>query len=183
LLKCGPLLGKDITTITKQELRELLRGYVGEGHPYKATTAFRWLRTFFRWCSQEDLVTSSPMEAVTLEVERRERDRVYSDQEIVATWNAAAKLDPIEGAYVKLLILLAPRKTALACLRRSHLDDPHNPTVWTTPWELTKSRKKTSRRRVYICPLPALAVRILKGVPVDLKQPDLVFPTLPVYVG
>jgi hypothetical protein len=153
LLKCTPLLGRDVTTITKQELRELLRGYVGEGKPYKAQTAFSWLKTLFKWAAQEDLVTSSPMEAVTIEIERRERDRVYSDAEIVATWNAASKLDPIESAYTKLLILLAPRKTALACLRRSHLDDPTDPKVWTTPWEFVKGRKRSAKKRVYVCPL------------------------------
>jgi hypothetical protein len=150
LLNCAPLLGRDITTITKQELRELLRGYVGAGHPYKARTAHSWLKTFFKWCTQEDIVTSSPMEAVTIEIEKRERTRVYTDAEIVATWNAAGKLDPVESAYTKLLILLAPRTTALAGLLRSHLDDPTNPTTWTTPWELTKSRKKTGKKKVYV---------------------------------
>jgi integrase len=181
LLRCESLLGRDITTITKQELRELLRGYVGEGKPYKAQTAFSWLKTLFKWAAQEDIVTSSPMEAVTIEIEKRERDRVYSDAEIVTTWNAASKLDPIESGYAKLLILLAPRKTALACLRRSHLDDPHNPTLWTTPHELTKSRKRSAKKRVYLTPLPPLAQRVIRGVPVDPTQPDVLFPSLPLY--
>jgi integrase len=53
--------------------------------------------------------------------------------------------------------------------------------VWTTPHELTKSRKKLngrSERRVYITPLPELARRILKGLS---KDGDRVFPTLPIY--
>jgi integrase len=121
------------------------------------------------------------MEAVSIEYEKRERDRVYSDAEIAATWNAANQLDPIEGAYVKLLILLAPRKTALACLRRSHLDNPDQPTLWTTPFELTKSRKKVGKRkREYLTPLPPLAQRILKGVAKNDKDPDVVFPGVPV---
>jgi integrase len=77
---------------------------------------------------------------------------------------------------VKLLILLAPRKTALAHLRRSHLDDDSNPILWTTPHELTKSKKTVLRKRTYLTPLPPLAQRILKGVPNRDDAPDLVFP-------
>jgi hypothetical protein len=59
---------------------------------------------------------------------------------------------PIAGSYVKLLVLLAPRKTALAGMRRSDLDDIDNPTLWTTPFELTKSKKSASKKRVYLTP-------------------------------
>jgi hypothetical protein len=76
------------------------------------------------------------MEAV--DIERRERDRVYSDTEVVACWNAADQLPPVERAYAKLLMLLAPRKSALAGMRRADLDDPNNPTCWVTPFELVK---------------------------------------------
>jgi integrase len=115
------------------------------------------------------------MEAVRIEFERRERDRVYSAAEIAACWNAASQLSAVESAYVKLLMLLAPRKTALACMRRSHLDNADNPTLWTTPHELTKSRK-LAKKREYKTPLPPLAARILKGV--LRSDSDVVFPGL-----
>jgi hypothetical protein len=41
--------------------------------------------------------------------------------------------------------------------------------LWTTPHEFTKSKKKqqkktlSGKKRVYVTPLPALAIRILKG--------------------
>ena len=147
LKKCEPLLGLPIDTISKQDVRTMLRGFIADGHPYKAAVSHAWLKKLWRWAAQEDLVTSPIMEAVSIEIEKRERDRVYSDAEIKASWDAANKLDAVEGAYIKLLMLLAPRRTALACLRRSHLDDADNPTLWTTPWELTKSRKKVVKRK------------------------------------
>lgn len=85
---------------------------------------------------------------------------------------------PIAGSYVKLLVLLAPRKTALAGMRRSDLDDIDNPTLWTTPFELTKSKKSASKKRVYLTPLPALAQRIVKGLP---KGGERLFPTLRIH--
>jgi integrase len=176
---CKPFLKKEIDQITKQEVRALLRSFIAEGHPYKAAVTYAWLKKLWRWAFEEDYVTTPIMEGVRIEYDKRERNRVYSEDEIKKTWNAASKLDPVESAYIKLLILLVPRKTALACMKRSHLDDAE--TLWTTPWELTKSRKKVSKReRKYLTPLPPLAQRILKGLPNSGKD-TLVFPGLPVH--
>jgi integrase len=116
------------------------------------------------------------MEQVDFDIDKRFRTRVYSDHEIKLIWNAADKLKSEEGAYVKLLLLLAPRKSALAALKYSDLKDG----IWTTPWELTKSKKKSQEKnRTYLTPLPPLAQRILKGVPKsDTADPDRVFPSL-----
>ncbi len=175
---CRPLLNKTMESISKQEVRELLRGFIADGHPYKARVTQSWLKKLWRWAAQEDFVSNPMMEAVSIEYEKRSRERVYSDAEIAACWHAASQLDPIESAYVKLLILLAPRKTALACMRRSQLDDADNPTLWTTPFELTKSKKSSPKKREYKTPLPPLAQRILKGL--ARSDSDLVFPGLTV---
>ena len=177
---CKSFLKKPINSITKQDVRELLRGFIADGHPYKAAVTRAWLKKLFRWSFEEDYVPSPIMEGVRIDYKKRKRDRVYSDDEIKKTWNAVNKLDPIEGAYVKLLMLLAPRKTALACMRRSHLDDADNPTLWKTPLELTKSRK-TTEERTYQTPLPLLARRIIKRVKKDDYDPDRIFPGLPVH--
>ena len=177
---CRPLLHKPIAGISKKDLRELLRSFVAEGHPYKAKITYAWLKKLWRWAAQEDYVVSPLMEAVSIEYEGRERNRVYSDAEIRACWNAASQLSAVESAYVKLLMLLAPRKTALASMRRSHLDDANNPALWTTPHELTKSKKSSKKKREYKTPLPPLAARILKGLARSDSDTDaLVFPGLP----
>jgi integrase len=67
----------------------------------------------------------------------------------------------------------------------SHLDNPDNPTLWTTPFELTKSRKKqpsNRKGRTYLTPLPPLAQRILRGLPKGGAD-DRVFPTLRLYTN
>ena len=77
-------------------------------------------------------------------------------------------------------MLLAPRKTALALMRRPDLvarkvrvvdaegkQIEQELDVWITPPELVKQTKRAEQRegRTYITPLPPLAVRILKGLP------------------
>jgi integrase len=185
---CAPLMGKRFADITKQDLKELLHGFIREGHHYKAKVCHAWLRTLFRYAAEEDYVPASIMETVRLRgFVRRDRKRkdggkpVYSDAEVAACWRAADQLPPVEGAYVKTLMLLAPRKSALAGMQRSHLkfDDANNPTEWTTPFELTKSRK-AAKKRTYVTPLPPLASRILKGVlRADRPESEPVFPGLP----
>jgi integrase len=170
-------LQKPIDDISKNDVRELLRGYVNEGHPYKAANTDAWLRSLWKWAYREDYVAAQIMDGVKIEYEKRFRERVYSDDDIRAIWQAATKLDPVGGAYFKLLLLLAPRKTALALMKWADLDPQL--TLWTTPFELTKSRK-SSKKRTYLTPLPALATRILKGLP---HEGERVFPTLPMAQG
>jgi hypothetical protein len=139
---CAPLLGKQMGSIDKTDLRSLLRGFIADGHPYKAAVAHAWLKKLYRWAFEEDLVAVPLMDGVRIEFERRTRDRVYSDDEIKALWQAADRLDVESGSYLKLLILLAPRKTALAMMRWQDLDSQDQPTLWTTPFELTKSKEQ-----------------------------------------
>ena len=69
--------------------------------------------------------------------------------------------------------LTGVRKNELAKMHRDELDDPDDPTLWTVPFERTKSKKSTKRERVYLVPLSPLARRVLKPL---LKGEDLVFP-------
>jgi integrase len=185
-VSCRPFLKRPIAEISKREALELLDSFIAAGRPYKAAVARAWLRKLWRWaCSRGYLPEPPIMDRLDIEYERRVRDRVYDDDEIRATWHAADRLAPVEGAYVKLLMLLAPRKRELAWMTWSHLDNPDNPTLWTTPFELTKSRKKqpsNRKGRTYLTPLPSLAQRILRGVPKGGAD-DRVFPTLRLYTN
>jgi hypothetical protein len=173
---CEAWLKRPMASITKQEVRALLRGFVADGHPYKAAQTQTWLKSLWRWALRQDLVETNIMEAVEIDIEKRSRERIYSDAELIAIWKAAEKLFPIEGAYIKLMLLLAPRKTALALMKRSDLNNPDYPLLWTTPFELTKSKKTLGKKRVYQTPLPLLAQRIIKGLP--KSSGDRLFPSL-----
>jgi integrase len=176
LVNCAPWLNKPITDIGKKDAYNLLDGFIAAGHGPKAAVTLAWIKKLWRWAWERDLVVAPIMDAVKIDFERRVRDRCYSDEEIKAIWRAANGLDPIAGAYIKLLILLAPRKTALARMRLSDLDNADNPTLWTTPFDLTKSKKTSGKKREYLTPLPKLASRIIKG----LQGDDYLFPTLPI---
>jgi hypothetical protein len=62
----------------------------------------------------------------------------------------------------------------------SEFDDKGNPTIWTTPHELTKT-KATAKPRSYLTPLPLLAQRQIKGLPASDGGDGLMFPGLSVH--
>jgi hypothetical protein len=107
---CGrsraPLLERPFAAITKRELYHLLDAFIRDRHVYKAKVTHSWLETLFRWAAKRDFMEASVMEAVDIEIEKRQRTRkggaapVYSDAEVAACWRAADQLTPVEGAYV-----------------------------------------------------------------------------------
>ena len=159
--------------ITKTDAYDLLDGFIADGNGAKARVTLAWLKTLWRWAWKRDLIDAPLMDAVDIEIESKVRERVYSDDEIKMLW-AADGLTSQERAFLKLLTLLGVRKNELAKMRRDELDSLEKPTLWTIPHERTKTKKTTTRERVYLVPLPPLAQRILK--PLLKGDGDLVFP-------
>jgi len=168
---CAPWLKRPFHEITKQDAKALLQSFIDDGNVYKASVCRSWLKKLWRWAAEEDIVASGIMSSLKIEFEKRVRDRVYSDQEIAAIWHAADQLNPERGAFFKLLVLMVPRKGALAAMRWEDVKGD----LWTTPHEHTKT-KKTAKPRTYLTPLPGLAMRILSGLP---RTSERVFPHLP----
>ena len=189
---CADWLHRSMNGITKKDASELLDGFIAAGNGYKAAKTRAWLKKLWRWAYAKDIVASPIMEGVEVEYERRSRDRVYSDAEIKKLWEVAGgpidpktgkkvkgALDPAEEAFVKLMILLVPRKSALAGMRWSEIttkkirvrdaegkEIEQELEIWTTPPERVKQTKRAEQqqktRRTYETPLPLLAQRILK---------------------
>jgi len=204
---CADFLKRPIDKITKKEIDELLSGFIADGHGYKAGITRAWLKKMWRWAYSKDLVSTPIMEGVTIEYERRSRDRVYSDTDIKALWDCAdgkvkiirhnpkaksakpakppVKLTPREAAYLKLMVLLAPRKSELVGMRWSEIaprkfklraDDNSEIVqtidVWITPPERVKQskRREQTEKRVYQRPLSPLALDILRKLRQQLQK-------------
>jgi integrase len=80
---------------------------------------------------------------------------VLSDVELAAIWQAAG--DDNFGRIVKLLMLLAQRRTEVGGICWSELDLKHG--TWTIP------SRRSKNGRAHMLPLPPLALEIIAGVP------------------
>jgi integrase len=186
---CGEWMKKRFAKITKADALALLdkikntEGKSGKPQVYKGAVAYAWIKKLWKWAAERDYIKTNPMANLPFKYEKRRRIGVFDDDTIKAIWAATSKLSKEEAAYLKLLVLLAPRKSALASTNYADLkvstDKRANEKipVWVTPFELTKSRK-TAEHRTYVTPLPELAQRILSTLS---KQDgtDRIFPSLP----
>src|SRR5262249_14165267 len=85
------------------------------------------------------------------------RERVLSDSELVALWNACK--DDDSGRIFRLLILLGQRRSEVGGMRWSEFDDPERPSTWTLP----AGRSKNGR--AHTLPVPPMALDIIRAVP------------------
>jgi integrase len=185
LLKdCAAFLHRPISSIRIVEIEDLLervRDGDGEqrGRPYLAVKLWGHLGALFNWGVRKRKLTLSPMAGIDKPWEGAEpRDRIFSDDELRKLWACDTRttvgangdkiqLSPIEGAYLKLLILTGKRKTALAAMRWGEINDD-----WY--WQPPAGKKN---KLVHPLPLPKLVQRILIGVkPKDARPDGYVFP-------
>jgi integrase len=176
LKACADWHGRPIATIRPQEIQHLL-WQIRDGDPSKgirpkralANKVFTNLKPFLAWCAKPAIgkLKVSPMLGIDKPWQGEQpRDRWFTDGELKKLWTCA--LDPIESAYLKLLILSGKRKNALAAMKWGDISDN-----WV--WEPGGGN---SQKRQHDLPLPKLAQRILLGLKPRDAQPDhFVFPS------
>lgn len=155
-------LKRPVTSITKREIYDLLDQIMERGAPYMANRTYASLRTFFVWCVRRDIIEVDAMAGLTKPFANEQpRQRVYNDAEIKSIWQAADKLGLAHGSLLKCALLLGKRKTALSNMRRDEI----NGCVWTP------ASKGVKRKRLHVTVLPALAQRIIAGLPEKPRNP------------
>jgi integrase len=83
-----------------------------------------------------------------------ERDRVLSDGEIVAVWQACAKLPTPYGEMYRIFLLTGQRRSEVSTMRWSEVSG----NAWVIP------REKVKKDRAHAVPLTATAMAVLRGL-------------------
>lgn len=153
-------IGKIDRALVAAELRTIAktRGAV------QADRSRSTLSKFFGWCIGEGYADTNPVIGTNRASAGVSRDRVLTDAELVAIWNACPDSD--YGRIVKLLMLTGQRREEIAGLRWSELSDG----VICLPKERTKNS------RPHDVPLSELAAVVLADV-VQVEGRDFVFGT------
>jgi integrase len=122
------------------------------------------LSKLFRWLLEKRRIKANPMHGSVVPKAGKSRDRVLSDAEIVAFWNACGAVAAPVGECLKLLLLTGCRRDEIGKLRRAEISEDGN--------TITISGERTKNHKVHIVPLPPAARDILRGVK---TTGDLVF--------
>jgi integrase len=149
-----PLFARPVDQISKAEIIDVIDGIMASGKPQAAVNQLRHLKMFFNWLCDRDLVEHSPCDRVRPPAKTVERDRVLSDPEIAAVWNASWHLKSPYGEMYRMFLLTGQRRSEVATMEWIELDRD----VWIIP------RAKVKKDRAHAVPLVKTAQRTLAGL-------------------
>jgi integrase len=153
-----PALGeRDIRTVTRREIVELLDQVHDGSGPAAANLALAALRALFRWARQRDLVESVPVEGVLKPGAEVRRERVLEDAELALLLRAARRLGYPAGAFLQFLVLTGLRRSEAAGLRWDEVDLGNN-TIPIGP-------ERMKGRKAHLVPMAPAVLTLLQHCP------------------
>ncbi len=159
-----PLHGLAIGAVSRSTVAARLREVAKDRGNTASNRARATLSAMYAWAIGEGLCETNPVDGTNKADEGKPRDRVLSDKELAAVWNAAPAGD--YGSIVKLLMLTAQRRDEIGSLRWSEID--------TEAKTITLPASRTKNGREHVIPLSAQALAIIKATPQRANR-DLVF--------
>ena len=159
---------RKLGTIRQADVIHLLDGLVDRGNPISANRTLAALRKLFNWAEGRYGLSGNPCDKVEMPGTETARDRVLTDDELAAVWQAAEEQGGHFGAVVKLLILTGQRRNEVAGMEWRELDLP------AKLWKLPRGRVKNDNG--HEVPLSTQAVAIIESVP-RLSGRQLLFTT------
>jgi integrase len=150
-----PLHNVPIDQITRRDVAARLTKITTESGSITASRARIALSGFYAWAMGQGLAESNPVIGTTRPQEAKPRDRVLSDAELAAIWNACD--DDAFGKVIKLLVLTGARRAEVGGMRWSEIGFERG--VWVIPAERVKNGRQ------HTLPLTPLAISIIQSVP------------------
>jgi integrase len=111
---------------------------------------FAYASVLFGWAYRRGDITDNPLAGMAKPEAPKARDRVLSDDELVATWEASLRLGDPFGPFIRLLILTGQRRIEVAGMNWTELDRS------TATWIIPADRAKNGM--AHLVPLSTTAV-------------------------
>jgi integrase len=151
-----PFHDRPLDSIVRADVAAQLQIVIKANGRIAAARARSYLAALFTWSMKEGLCDVNPVVATNDPgAGARPRERVLSDLELAAIWNACEADD--FGRIVRLLILSGCRRQEIGSLRWSDIDFDSG--TITIPGDRTKNHRALS------LPLPPVALAILQSTP------------------
>lgn len=155
---------RPLTDIRRADINELVRE-LRKSAPIRANRVLAYLKTFFVWAVDQELIEASPAAAIKRPSKEVKRDRVLTDAEIRATWEACGDLSAFGRAF-RFMLVTGQRRSEVGEMTWGEIDMARR--AWTL------SRDRTKADRAHEIPLSVLALSIIDECP---KIGDFVFST------
>jgi integrase len=116
-----------VAEITKRDCRSVVQALVDAGKNGQARNVLGVMKTMFGWMEwgEEYGLVSSPcakLRAHDLGIDSTARDRILTNDETRAVWNAADEIGYPDGALVKMLFLTGQRRTEVGEMKWSEIN-------------------------------------------------------------
>jgi integrase len=146
-----PLHPIPVAKLDRRTIASRLSAIAADNGPSAANRTADAITGFLGWCIGQGVIDSNPAVGVTRQPEKA-RERVLTDDELVAIWRATSDVSDY-SAVVRLLMLTACRLREIALLRWSEIADHR---ILLPP-------HRCKNRRAHSIPLVPLAAEIVAG--------------------
>ncbi len=160
---------RPIGALTRVDIAAMMDRATANGVSVAANRKLAHTRRFFNWLVERGVLAASPVVGIKPPAKEIARDRILSDDEIVAVWRAAEEDGYPFGPLVQLLLLTGQRRSEVAGLRWDELD------LAAAAWTLDAARTKSDR--MHQVPLSPPALAILTRISEPGRTGPLVFPS------
>jgi integrase len=145
---------RPLDQITRKDIAACLTRIVTHNGNVAASRARTTLAAFYVWALGAGLAESNPVVGTNKPEDSKPRERVLSDKELVAIWNAC--FDSGYGRIVQLLVLTGCRRKEVGGMRWSELNLAAG--TWTIP------RERAKNNREHTLPLPPAALAVIARI-------------------
>lgn len=148
--------GRLASEVERGDVVDLLEDVAYSGGPIQSNRVRALLSKLFNFAIDRGVVSANPVHRTPKMGEEVRRDRVLTEEEIRALWNATDDMSPAMSATWRLRLVTAQRAREVVDLRWSEID------LDKAQWLIPSERRKN--RREHVVPLSDLAVEILGTV-------------------
>ena len=148
--------GLALRDLHKRDINRVVNSIVDRDCQVEAARVFQDMRALFRWAVARGDLDHNPMEGMRAPHAPKPRERVLSDEEVRALWEALPEALPRSKAVqriIKLCLLTAQRVGEVSGMHRDELDLDAG--IWTIPAARSKNK------RSHAVPLSEAAIALI----------------------
>ena len=158
---------RPVSEISKRDVLDVIEDIDGRGSPGASKRALAYLRKFFNWCAERDIITTPPTDRIRSPHPEVKRDRVLTEQELYYLLQALETELSIFRPLLRILLLTGQRRSEVAGMLWSELRDLSTENaLWEIPGRRTKNKHS------HLVPLQSEVQKLLLRLP---RVSELVF--------